>query len=160
MSKYKVRWKPCPDTVRADLPDDCEDDRRVHVDEKTRDLVERVKDQRVSPCNDRAGQRACSVRSPSMRESQDQLTESKQVAADEEEGGAWKHPDPEQVEHIDKVAHTVIISCAHDEGQDRRGSLEEEVVELLALVYPGSRRQVESRLSSVCEWQPFWGHAV
>lgn len=39
-------------------PNNSQDDRRVHVNEQTRDFVERVEDERVPPCDDSASQRA------------------------------------------------------------------------------------------------------
>lgn len=35
-----------------------------------------------------------------------ELTQSEKVATDEKTGGRGKHPDPEQIEDIDKVAQT------------------------------------------------------
>lgn len=34
----------------------------------------------------------------------EKLTQSKEVTADKEDSGRWEHPDPQQVEDIDKVA--------------------------------------------------------
>lgn len=40
-----------PRSSLSSVPDDGEYDRWIHVDEQTGNLVERVEDQRVSPCN-------------------------------------------------------------------------------------------------------------
>lgn len=67
----------------------------AHVDEKACDFVERVKDERVPPCDDRACKR--SFRSGQVIPSGERegRTHGEQVARDEQEGRGGEDPYPE-----------------------------------------------------------------
>jgi hypothetical protein len=128
------------------------------VDEKTGDLVQRVEDKRVPPCYDGTSEWSCLL-SSSASLIADELTQSEEITSDKELGRAWEYPNPEKVQYIDKVAHTTCHQLSRLTVL-RIDVLEEEVVELFALVYPNPGREVECRLGSICEWKPFGCHSV
>jgi len=98
------------------LQDDSKYRGRVHVDEQAGNFVQRVEDERVSPCYDSASKWSYNVTLASV-EKHCKLTESQEVTSDKQLGRAWEHPNPKQVEDIHKVAHTVSSALSFLRGE-------------------------------------------